>query len=126
MKLQERENANFRDFADLEQTAALSHSLTSKHESDRGGRKSKRRLINLQTVAEVLQAEGLDPTREIIGVLPFLEPELKARVLLELLQYTQPKLKAVEMNITADVTQYVAEIPAVVSNAEWQRLHAVN
>jgi len=64
------------------------------------GRSSKKNKggINLRKVAEVLEAEGLDPTVEIVRVVQgdLLEADVKARVLLELLGYCQPKLKAVE------------------------------
>lgn len=53
--------------------------------------------IDLKKVAEVLSAHGLDPTEEIVKVLPSLDASLKSRVLLELLNYCQPKLKAVEL-----------------------------
>lgn len=52
--------------------------------------------INLRKVAEVLEEHGLDPTEEIVKVLPDLDESLKAKVLLELLNYCQPKLKAIE------------------------------
>jgi hypothetical protein len=64
--------------------------------------------INLKAVAEVLEEHGLNPTEEIVKllrpigddgeVLPSkLDPDTRARVLLELQQYTAPKLKSVEI-----------------------------
>jgi hypothetical protein len=55
--------------------------------------------INLRAVSEVLQAAGMDPAEELVrivkeGKLPL---DIQARVLNELLQYTQPKLKSVEV-----------------------------
>jgi len=67
---------------------------------------SKSGRINLKKVAEVLADYGLDPTVEIVNVLPELDVELRAKVMLELIQYCQPKLKSVEVNAT------VTELPA--------------
>jgi hypothetical protein len=65
--------------------------------------------INLKAVAEVLAERGLDPTEAIIDILQPTDPEtgealpcrldadVQARVLNELLQYTQPKLKSIEV-----------------------------
>lgn len=65
--------------------------------------------INLKAVAEVLSERGLDPTEEIIKLLmprfsadgspmpDVLDADVKARMWNELLQYTQPKLKSVEV-----------------------------
>lgn len=64
--------------------------------------------INLRAVSEVLAARGLDPTEEIVKLLlpregadgkPVidLDPDVRARMWNELLQYTQPKLKSVEV-----------------------------
>ena len=81
--------------------------------------------INLKAVAEALVDEGYDPAVEIISILKkqvpiydnngapkidpktkkpimrdALDPDTKLRMLNEMLQYTQPKLKAVEMKIS--------------------------
>lgn len=56
--------------------------------------------INLRAVAEVLVSYGLDPTVEFVKVLQIegaLEPEVRARMLLEVMQYVHPKLKSVEV-----------------------------
>ena len=55
--------------------------------------------INLRAVAEVLTDEGLDPASELIRIIRSgtLDAKTQASVLNELLQYTQPKLKAVEV-----------------------------
>lgn len=81
-------------------------------------RATPRGRINLKAVAEVLQERGLDPTSEIVDVLeakrivkvfdkalgmeveveePVLDPDTRARINLELLQYVQPKLKSIEV-----------------------------
>lgn len=66
--------------------------------------------INLKMVAEVLVAHGMDPTEEIVKILRPTDPEtglrvpsrlpvdVQARVLGDLLQYCQPKLKSVEIS----------------------------
>lgn len=81
--------------------------------------------INLKAVSEALIEEGLDPTVEMIRILKaqrpvtdiqgkpkldpktkqplmvdVLDPDTKLRMLNELLQYTQPKLKSVEMKVS--------------------------
>lgn len=64
--------------------------------------------INLKAVAEVLAARGLDPTEALIDIIspvdeqgePMdspLDADVRARILNELLQYTQPKLKSIEV-----------------------------
>ncbi len=72
-------------------------------------RSGKPGRINLKAVAEVLAERGLDPTEAIIDILQpvdpetgedlpcRLDPDVQARILNELLQYTQPKLKSVEV-----------------------------
>ena len=73
--------------------------------------------VNLRDVGEVLASYGLDATAEIAGILmPHdvigetgevegqgyqLDPKDRVKALLELLQYTKPKLKAVEVTVTA-------------------------
>lgn len=84
--------------------------------------------INLKAVAEALAEEGLDPTTEMIRILKLqvpvldiqgkpridpktkkpimrdaLDPDTKLRTLNELLQYTQPKLKSVEMKVSGSL-----------------------
>lgn len=72
--------------------------------------------INLKSVAEALVLEGLDPAVEFARILkpiqrvdPItgkktmehqLDPDTRARMLSEILQYTQPKLKAVEVKMS--------------------------
>lgn len=58
----------------------------------------KRGRINLKKVAEVLEEYGMDPTTEIVRVLPDLDENMKAKVMLELLQYVQPKLRSIEVS----------------------------
>lgn len=82
--------------------------------SDRGGKMSATELadsgqqigkknaarkpggINLRKVAEVLESYGMDPTEEILKVVPELDADTKARVMLGLLEYVQPKLARTE------------------------------
>lgn len=83
--------------------------------------------INLKMVSEALIEEGLDPTLEMIKILkkevpvmdafgkprkdssgkpmmrPALDDDTKLRTLNELLQYTQPKLKSVEMKVSGNL-----------------------
>lgn len=84
--------------------------------------------INLKAVAEALCDAGLDPTEAMIDILqkqvpvftptgkPLIDPktkkqvtrpavddDTKLRTLNELLQYTQPKLKAVEMKVSGSL-----------------------
>lgn len=88
------------------------------HLTTKQTRATPRGRINLKAVAEVLQERGLDPTSEIVDVLeatrlekrfdkelghevevevPVLDPDTRARINLELLQYVQPKLKSIEV-----------------------------
>ena len=53
--------------------------------------------INLRSVAEVLQARGLEPIAAICDVLPELDPAMKARTLLSLAEFVHPKLGRVEV-----------------------------
>ena len=74
--------------------------------------------INLKAVAEVLAERGLDPTAEIIKILApvddatgerttsQLDPDVQARTWNELLQYTQPKLKSVEIKAKVAATAF--------------------
>jgi hypothetical protein len=70
--------------------------------------------INLRAVAEVLAARGLDPTEELVDIVdavddrgrPILDPEVRARILNELLQYTQPKLKSIEVRGKVAATSF--------------------
>jgi hypothetical protein len=91
-------------------------------------RSSKKPMgINLKLVAEALREEGLDPTVEMIRILQkevpvldangkprkdsagkpmmrsALDDDTKLRTLNELLQYTQPKLKSVEMKVSGNL-----------------------
>jgi hypothetical protein len=85
-----------------------------------GANKFRNPGLNLRAVADACIAEGLDPATEIVRALarvmprvvdghvvlgadgrpemvPVLDPETRLRTLTELLQYVQPKLKAVEV-----------------------------
>jgi len=84
--------------------------------------------INLKAVAEALREAGMDPAVEMINILqrrvpvrdvngkPRIDPETKQpimvdavdadtklRMLNEMLQYTQPKLKSVEMKVSGQL-----------------------
>ena len=84
--------------------------------------------INLKAVSEALVEEGLDPVVEMVRILkkeipvldmngkpkldpktkqpimvPALDDDTKLRTLNELLQYTQPKLKSVEMKVSGNL-----------------------
>lgn len=83
--------------------------------------------INLKAVSEALIDEGLDPATEITRILKgeierddngnpvlhpvtgepvrkyLVDPETRLRTLNEVLQYTQPKLKAVEVKMTGSL-----------------------
>lgn len=91
--------------------------------------KSKKPMrINLKAVSEALVEEGLDPVVEMVKILkkevpvldvngkpkvdpktkkpimrPALDDDTKLRTLNELLQYTQPKLKSVEMKVSGNL-----------------------
>lgn len=60
----------------------------------------KGHVFNLKSVADVLIDAGLNPAEEILRVLPSLQADVKAKLLAELLQYVQPKLKSVEQTTT--------------------------
>lgn len=74
--------------------------------------------INLKAVAEVLAERGYDPTEEILKLLDpgvdadgnpvaqKLDADVKARMWNELLQYTQPKLKSVEIKAKIAATTF--------------------
>jgi hypothetical protein len=96
--------------------------------------KNKKHGINLKTVAEACVEAGLDPAVEIARVLAtkvpildnrgkpkmnpdgspmtvdLIDPDTKIRTLTELLQYNQPKLKAVEMKISGTLELSDAEL----------------
>lgn len=59
----------------------------------------RKNRINLRAVSEVLAERGYDPTQEIINILETnsLPDEVQVRVWSNLLEYTQPKKKAVEI-----------------------------
>jgi len=92
--------------------------------------------INLKSVAQACIDEGLDPAAEIARVLrtqvpardrsgavivgedgkpvmiDLIDPDTKVRTLTELLQYNQPKLKAIEMKISGTLEMSSEEIDA--------------
>jgi len=60
-----------------------------------------RTRLNLRSVVEALEDEGLDPAVELVRIArdpDALDPETRARFLNELIQYYQPKVKAVEIS----------------------------
>jgi hypothetical protein len=88
-----------------------------------GGRANTRGGLNMRAVTEVLESYGLDPIEELAKVItaveavrvngqPVIDPEtgkvlekpvlpvdLRTKTLLELAQYSRPKLKAVEVTL---------------------------
>lgn len=102
--------------------------------------------INLRAVSEVLSDYGMDPAAEMVRILtakepvldtdgapildengepmtrPTLDADTRLRFMNELLQYTQPKLKSVDVKIdhTADLTddQLNRRIALLLSKAE--------
>lgn len=89
-----------------------------------GGRASRSGKLNLRAVADVLETYGLDPIEEIAKAIvaqepvvqggqpvldqdgkplmkPVLNGDVRLRSLLELAQYSRPKLKAVEVTTKA-------------------------
>jgi hypothetical protein len=109
--------------ADDLQSGGVPHA--SAHAKQRSSKKPMG--INLKMVSEALIEEGLDPTIEMIKILkkelpvldangkprvnkdgtpmmrPALDDDTKLRTLNELLQYTQPKLKSVEMKVSGNL-----------------------
>lgn len=95
---------------------------------------SRSGTINLKTVAQACLDEGLDPAAEIARVLntkvpardrsgnvvmgedgkpvmiDLIDPDTKVRTLTELLQYNQPKLKAIEMKVSGSLEMTSEEI----------------
>ena len=94
------------------------------HPASRSAKQPNR--INLKAVAEACIEEGLDPATEIIKALsrsvplvrngapvmdddgkpvmvPLVDSDTRLRTLNELLQYTQPKLKAVEVKLNGNL-----------------------
>nr|BDD47858.1 hypothetical protein 30 [Burkholderiaceae bacterium] len=63
--------------------------------------------INLRAVADALVQEGLDPAAELIRIVKSgtLDAKTQASVLNELLQYTQPKLKAIQMESKVELDE---------------------
>ena len=99
-----------RDTKRLDSINSSEPKLATPHDLQNGGLRSgdtyikkrsskKEGRINLRAVAEVLTEEGLDPASELIRIIRSgtLDAKTQASVLNELLQYTQPKLKAVEV-----------------------------
>lgn len=80
--------------------------------------------FNLRAVSEALVDEGFDPAKRLIDVLKKgeLEADIEARLLMQLLEFTQPKLKAVEVKIdplaTVTEEQMNARIQALLSKAK--------
>jgi hypothetical protein len=64
--------------------------------------------INLRAVAEVLSELGMDPAVELVKIVQAgsLPPDVHARILNELLQYTQPKLKSIEVRAKVAATSF--------------------
>ena len=71
---------------------------TASHLGTGNTARKQERGIGLHMVAEVLEKEGYSPAEAIVAALKGsgLDERTKTMVALELLQYTQPKLKAIE------------------------------
>ncbi len=81
---------------DLQAAGADTHSV---YDGRRTAKSATR--LNLRRVVEVLEDEGLDPVAELVKIVKnptMLEPDVRARFLNEMVQYYQPKIKAVEMS----------------------------
>lgn len=64
-----------------------------------GGRRSGTPNKKSVAMAEILESCGLDPVKKLVNeILPALEPEGQAKVLLELTTYLYPKRKAIEVS----------------------------
>ena len=78
--------------------------------------------ISLRLVGDALTEAGLDPMTEIINALrgDKLDEKTKLLVSMELLQYTQPKLKAIEHKGKVDLSdeQVEARLEFLLSKAE--------
>ena len=88
------------DLATYPETSARTH-----YDNAKSAKKPGR--INLRAVAEALAEEGLDPATELIRIIQArsLEPKVQASILNELLQYTQPKLKSIEVKGKFELTE---------------------
>lgn len=68
-----------------------------------GGRKSGTPNKKTALLHEALEAQGLDVPGRLAKLLPQLEPEKQADVLLELMSYLYPKRKALQINSHQEV-----------------------
>lgn len=68
-----------------------------------GGRKKGTPNRRSRIVIEALTNLGCDPIEELVKVLPSLEPEPKARVLLSLMAFVYPKKSPTDYNFTEEV-----------------------
>ena len=84
-----------------------------------GGKKNA--TFNLQAVADVLAAEGLNPAVEVVKALKGgkLDAKTAASVALALLEYCQPKLKSVEHKgtVAPDPVQVEAQLRRLLEKA---------
>lgn len=113
---------------DLEVPTAAKPSRAHASNKSSSTKKGGELKINLKAVAAALIDEGYDPAVEIISILKkqipvydvngvprvdpktnkpimrdALDPDTKLRMLNEMLQYTQPKLKAVEVKVSGNL-----------------------
>lgn len=72
------------------------------------GTPNKRKLVN---VDEMLSQAGKHPIKEILALLPYLEPVDQVKVWLSILPYTQPKYRDIETEDSLDVTPQPQELP---------------
>jgi hypothetical protein len=77
----------------------MSRFQTGQVKPEGSGRKKGTPNKKTLDLAEKLRAEGLDPVLELIKLLPLLEPQQKANVLLDLMTYLYPKRKAMDLKV---------------------------
>jgi hypothetical protein len=62
-----------------------------------GRKKGSKNKKTIARVADKLADKSLDPTEEILKIIPTLEPKDQVNAWLDLLSYTQPKPKEIEV-----------------------------
>lgn len=100
MVFDERHNAGIRMKKPISSRKVPAPPKVSGTQAKRKGGRKAQIGINLRDVAEVLLTYGLDPTVEFAKVLAdegALEPEVRARMCLEIMRYVHPQLKSVEV-----------------------------
>lgn len=85
------------------------------------GTRSRRNKVgvNLRAVAEVLDEYGMNPAEEVIRLIreDRLDDEMKARLMMEMLEYVQPKLQRTELTgkdggaLTVEILRFADQAP---------------